>query len=658
MHGLLNRVIFFVDESGIGGNDVVSKHFGIIAEDNTRADELYNTVFCGTYVIKGNAKVVVTDVGKRVYAAKSYKNNSKKLKLVSGLHDFSKMLSLVLCAITVLFTLISFIVAKAFIALPVTVLIWISLFASDFLLKFIKISFVNTFYRLRNKGIYLGKASSVDSINNADVILVGKDHIFEDNYSITGIVTDKSEFFKTSEVNKSNFAVILYSAFCDDKLSDIDSASPYLKSAVKLMRSIRVDYNDIESVCPVVSHYISDDAIEMCGRVYDGNNMLIARGNYKSILKLCDITDDFDYSTLEPLITLSSEVIAVAVKNVSIIPEDLSEENSGFRIVGFIGIFNSVSKSAYEIYKSLDTHSIILYPGNISSAKLAFGDDNLNSVSVHELAAVSSADIMRCDVICDYDGDITTVSDVLTKKRIKCAFSGNKEYDSKHVSIKTYDSTPYDNVNADVVLKSKKDNIASIVNSCSYCFKAINKVTENLVSLTAIYSVCTLLFAILFKGVIFNPVSVAFIVFLALPIISFSCLKLKSSHSLNKYKVSSSVPIRRNNMFSTAISLLIFIVLVIILKFCAVTELAVGIILLAFAGYMPSAYAVDSFKKEKIKWLVLAFVPFIILSVLFLTPCSVIFGISGFRFWMVPVCLAIGIAIRLISDHLSVSVKN
>lgn len=653
---ILETSDFYVDESSIGGENTVQKAFGIITEDNVDSNELYNTVFCGSYVETGNAKVVVTDIGKRVYVTKSFKKKRKKIKVISGLHDFSKMLSLLLCAFTVFFSLLSCIISKNFISLPISVLIWISLFFSDFLLKFIKISFVNTFYRLRNKGIFLKNASSVDAINNADVLLIGKERVFSEKVSLTGIVTEKSEFFKADEINKSNFGVVLYSAFCDDKFIDFESSSSYLRSAVKLMKSIQIDYADIESVCPVISRYDFDNGIEMCGRVYDSKNMLIARGDYKSIIRLCQ--SEFDAKLLEPLIAISSEIIAVAIKNVEIIPDDLSEEKSGFRIIGFIGVFNSISKSSYDKYKVLDTPSIVLYPGNKESAELVFGKDKLTCISLNDISDISAKDLKECDIICDYDGDISYVTSIFEAKHIKCAFAGNKTIDSKNVSIKTYDSTPYDNINADVVLKSKKDNIASIVNSCSYCFKSINKVTENLISITAIFIICSLLFAVLNKSVLFNPVSIAYIVFLALPIVSFCCLKLKSPCSLITGKVSSSTPIRKNNIISVAVALTTIVAMVIVLRLCSKTELSIGMVLLTVIAYLPCGYYVDSFSVSKIKWLVISFIPFAVVLIILLTPASFVFGVLKFKFWMSPICLLIGIAIRILSDKISVSVKN
>ena len=81
-----------------------------------------------------------------------------------------------------------------------------------------------------------------------------------------------------------------------------------------MLKGVGIDYKDVSSMSPVNSHYSDADSdYAVCGIVYDGSSVLIARGNYTSVLKLCaDGELERYHKALDRLRGTSTEFFAVA----------------------------------------------------------------------------------------------------------------------------------------------------------------------------------------------------------------------------------------------------------------------------------------------------------------------------------------------------------
>ena len=220
-----------VDETDVSGHSAVEKHIGVIKDENINVSDIYNSVFCGSFVLSGKAKVVVTDVGERVYTSKSKKINDKKYKYADKTVDIFKLFFLALVLISSVFTVIDSLISGEFIFSISCILILVAFFAFDFLGLFINFLFSSVFSDLAYCGCHLRNASVIESLNSSDVLLIEQDILFDEHSEISGFTNGTDEYFTVSEINKLNFAPFLYCAF--GSFSALKTFNPsLLKSSV------------------------------------------------------------------------------------------------------------------------------------------------------------------------------------------------------------------------------------------------------------------------------------------------------------------------------------------------------------------------------------------------------------------------------------------
>lgn len=650
---------FIVDESQVTSQSAVEKRTGIIKDDNIPASKLFNTVFCGSYVIKGTAKIAVTDIGKRVYISKIRKNSRVADKYAPGITAFTNILAIALTALALLFTFITSFVSSDFISLYVLIALWVALFLTDFFSKFISLAFTLPYIDLHNESIYLKTPSVLESLNGINTLLINQNIMFDDKTEISGFVTESGEYRPISEINKSNFGVFLYSAF-SYKINKELPVPAFLNANIKVLKKIGVDYKDVESICPVINNYCDiTSGYEMCARIHDGNNMIIAHGNINKIFSMCNDVS-VDSETLNRLNDSSTYVTAIAIKKVDIVPSELADENTGFTFAGLIGVNRKISSTRIKFCSELrchGVHSIILFSGSKRAVQGIFGNENVNCLNCSDLDKVEISELAKCDVICDFDGDIERVVDICRNNKLRIAYSGDKMYsDKKTVTFKTPNSSHYDNIDADVVSDGQFESIYKAFCASDRCAYAINKIIEHTFCFSTFYIVIGVLFSVFYESLLFNPLSLLLIMFIVFPITSVMLLHLKRDMFEFKNRNSFVEPIAVNNLLSIVVFTLLMIILAVILRFIVQVNTATGLVMIVFMAFLPRGYICKiSFTPKRLCYVLISFAPALLSSIIFMTPLSFLFGVTGFGLFEMLIAMIVGITLRIITHYISVS---
>ena len=647
------------DESGIGMENDVSKHADVIDVDNADVSRQHNMVFCSGYIVKGRARVVVTDISNRVYVQKTAKNNKKRIKYAVKVSDFSKILSLLLLALSAAFSLICAVISSDYISFFACVLLLSAAFTSDFISAFSEMAVNKCYMRLFKERIFLKSQSIVDRLNSVDTLILRHNALYDKNSEISGFVTENNEYRQLSEVNKSNFSVFLYSSFCNDGLSSESDYYSFKKLTVKVLKGVGINYSDIRTMCPVISRYSNCNAdYDMCGIVYDGSNVLIARGGLSGVLKLCNDDSMQNHSdALARLSRCSSEVIAVAVKQVNMISADLSEETGGFKLVGFIGLKRSISKRKIKAVRSLDkygVHSIVLFSENESFARSISVKPNATYVSYK-----SDINISDCDVIYDFDGDVEGIADLCIKNKLFPLYYGHKhDVLAKSVAFSTCTETMYESKNNDVISDSGLEAVNSAVIGAKSAFSAIRKLLVNVILFTAVYIVCGVLFSLLNKQLLFSPQMLAIVALGAIPITGiFSSMCIRKS-GLEQTASFASEPLQKGSMIYVAVSTVLFILMTVALYFIMSAQTASGFIAVSLQAVATVMFfEISRTEKRNIAVFLMQYIPAVLSIILFTTPAAALFNVSGFTVLHGVLALISGILIKYLSNFISRSAK-
>lgn len=650
-----------VDESDITSQKDVNKHAGDIEADNTDISDRYNMVLCSSYVTGGRAKVVVTDISDRVFI-KRISGRKKRQRLAVKVSDFSKLLSLLMLVLSVVFSLICAIISSDYISFFAVATILSAVYTSDFLSSYIEAVFGWCYNRLYRKGIYVKSLSVIDRINAADTLIIKHNVLFDSSSEISGFVTEKDEYKQLSEVNKSNFSVFLYSSFCND---GIEKDSPYYsfkKLTVKILRGVGIDYHDIKAMCPVISRCSNaDSGYDLCGIVYDGSNVLIARGDYTGVLKLCGKDELYRHNdVIEKLSRNSTEVIAVAVKQVDIIKDDLSSETDGFKLVGLIGLKRAVSQDKLAVINRLEkcgVHSIVLFPGNESSAHFLSPKKKTKFVSYKTIAADNGNVDLSCDVIYDFDGTVREVSEMCLKGKHRPCYIGEKSCEeSDSVVFDSCSSDMADSRYSDVICENGLNDASDTIMNVKSAFCSVRGMLENGMILAAILIVCGTLFSLLYKHLMFSAPTLCITVFggiLLSAIITFKCSFVRS----NKTAEFSFDPLQKQSVIFAALSTAMFILMTVILFFVSPSGASSGFIAVALQSFvLPNIFDVKK-DRQGAAALILGFLPSVLTAIIFITPAASLFSVSDFTVLHAVTSVLSGVLIKYLCVLISRSVN-
>ncbi len=637
------------DESDITGKDRVSKHPGVIYKDNVTPDELSNTIFCYSYVVHGKAKVVVTDVSSRVYISKSGKLKNSGKKIMSKALDISTMFLTIFSVFCIIFTVICGLISKDYVGIINSFLIFAIVITSGFMKTSCKFIYKRAFINLCKKGVFLKKYTDIESLNNSDVLLINNNYIFNDKVEISGFISENLEFTSLADVAKNNFSVFLYAAF------SLFAKSSEQISCVKILKKIGVDFSDFNSMCPVLtSHYNESNGVNICARAYEGNNMVIASGDYSIIKSMC--SNAVDTSEIKKLNSLSTEMVAVAIKNVDIVPDDLTEQTDGFTLVGVVGLNRSIDENAQkkiELLNNCGVHPIILFSGNKRSVSSTFSKD-VNCVSVNEISGFSKADFEKIDCIYDYDGTFDEVTERLAAVGLSFCYVGDKINQKHSVSFKNVDNKPLLNKDADVVVANGFDSVFKSLILAKKSGYTIKKIFGNYSLFCAFYVICGVLFSILYKNTMMNTISLGLSLLIILPISLIIYLTTGISDKEISQNSKSNEILGNDVLSYVIISSSLFLLLCTCLKFICSAEIASAFLLITFVTYI--CFDFDYIKVKTINSII-SLIPSIILSIIFALPISFLFGYSSFGIVGGIIAIVVGVLLKCLSTFISRSVK-
>lgn len=616
------------DETGVTGSRSSVKRPGVIDDENADVSGQYNTVFSSSYVVSGSGRVVVTDISERVYVKRSHKGASRDKKLAASVSDFSRMLSLLLLAVSLVFTLAGAFITSSPVNFAVCAALLASAFLSDYFGAYVAAAFNGACAAMFKRGIYVKSLSDVEQLNACNVQLVRYNDLFDKNAEITGFVLG-GEYHLVSEINKSNFSVFLYSCFCNESAPDDAQYHTFKRLTQKLLRGVGVDYEDILSMCPVLSHH-RNGTCDVCGIVYDGSNVLIARGDHAEVLRLCGQSREDHAETIEKISQNSTEIIAVAVKQVGVIPDDLSTETDGFSLVGFIGLKRTFSPEKLKRLSALErdgVRSLILFPGNESAAKsLSLGKST-------RYCDYSSMDPRACDIAYGFDGDMEKAAKLCVQSGLRPVFRGGKT--DGGVAFGDVSSALLETRENEFVSDGSLDSVLYAAETSRSVFASLRELMINGVAFAFALSLCSLI-----PGAVRFPApAVALTALLSIPFVSLVTLLLSGPRGTDGTGEFAQAPLRKRVIVIPSVC-------AVLLALCSLVS-APGFAAVALAAFFPlSALDVSLKGKRNILLICASYIPAVLLAILFATPLGALLGTAGFNALQGVLAILAGASVR------------
>ena len=633
------------DESSISGDNRSSKHTGVISVDNISPSQLFNSVFCGTYVVHGKAKVVVTDIASRVYIVKSGKLNENKTFAFSKVVDVSTAFLLALSVVAIVMSIVCGMISGEYLQILTLILLFSSVIVSGIIKLFAELVYKKAFLNLYEKKVFLSSYSDVEILNNSDILVVDSNLFFENDSEISSFISENNELTSVTAITKSNFSPFLYTAFCLERDSSIQ------KACYKILKKIGIDFSEVDTMCPVFSRSKSIfNSIEICSRAYDGNNILIAVGSVNDIIKISDCNSDIDLSKLN---SVSTEMVAVAIKNVEIVPEDLFSESTGYKFIGVLGVNRKISGDVSKCFLSLkknNTHPIVVFPGN-KKAIMSVVNDSVKIVSFNDIITKNEDKINynEIDIICDFDGNYNDLIISLSRNGHLPSYFGEKVLrDKKTLAFKSNEISSYDSKDADIIAPEKLSSVCSALIESKKSVNLINKLLKNIGLFLVFFAVVGLFTAIFHGELLMSTMMSAIVILIVLPIDFTVCLF--KSKCVNSFSNDAEKPLSfKDQRRFLIVSALIFIVVSILAKILIGN---ISFVVLFFIAFLCAEINTHAPFSSMISLLM----P-VIIACVFVSPLSSFLGISSIGVIMAVLSILIGVLSKFVVNYICRSVK-
>ncbi len=639
------------DESELSGSDRASKHVGIITDDNVAMSGLFNSVFCGSFVIHGKAKVVVTDVCSRVYLVKSGLKQSKKSKHSFKNVDVATLFLTVLSALCICFSIVCGLISKEYIGIFTSTVFFIAFVLSGFTRVFAKHSFKKIFLNLKKKNIFLKSFDELETLSNTDVMLLEHETIFDDKIEICGFLTESLERKSVLDISKNNFATFLYAALC------LDESAPLFKSCRKLLKKIGIDYDEVSSLCPMLSKSATNvNGVKICARAYDGSNLLIAVGSHVYIKNMC--TGSFDEQKILSLDSESTEMISVAIKKVDVVSDDLLSQLNDFSFVGVIGINRKISANSSRKVKNLNKlgiHPLILFPGNKQAAISTFGE-NVHLIDSREFLMLDSKAVSSADIIYNYTGDKTEIVAFISSLGLIPGYFGDKLLrDKKCISFKSNLMSRYETRDADVVCPTSFSSVYTVFNEAKKSTYFVRNAFENIALCLLFYCMCGILFALLFKELLVSTLTASLLLLVVVPSLLYFKLYMGiADREMMTYGIGRDILSKKNIMY-VGVTVVAFLLTAVLTRFFVASDVSSAFLILMFITYL--VFSVYDIKKAPIRCALGMIIP-ITVAILFIMPFSFVFGNLSGGVFMVILSILVGMLLKIAITVLCRLVKN
>jgi len=266
---------------------------GEIMPVNKKVDEEDVFVYRGSRVTRGNGRGVVIALGEKTEYGKILKQRWGQVKYkFPSLIKRKYFLLLVFLLPPFIFSLSTYSNLALVCVIALLMAIFVILIQNSELFNYILIS--NEVKKIKNRNIQIHDETSLDSINNIDVVCFDK----------TGVLTTRDIEVKrihfadeTPDINSFMSDKTIYSltkiacALCNDVIffEKINQADPIDRALISFALKNGIDINEIASMYKRIYEkpFDSEDRYIACGFEFDDMKIYFAKGDPEIILKMC-----------------------------------------------------------------------------------------------------------------------------------------------------------------------------------------------------------------------------------------------------------------------------------------------------------------------------------------------------------------------------------
>lgn len=380
------------DESVFGKKDTFAEKnsFGEALPDFVSIEERYNMIFCGTSVVSGKVKAVVTEIGENTEIAKKEALNSS----VSFTDEMiSRYESLFRIVKTGCFVALGIVLLAGVVFLPKASGFWktfldvltVVVAAANIILptSLEEIFFIITslgLKRISKQGAIVLKPDSITNISNIDVICSDKTGIITRNTMGLSAVFANDTLCDADLLDASHASFLMLSMLsCTSISSDLEADSDptelaIVNAAEDLLGKTKADY---EGMYPsiVSTTYDKELGFKATVNMIDNQIYMIIKGTPDALLGRCI---GFDIEAVQKAETEMSQkamrVLGIAFKKLDELPAVISPDLlvDGFSFVGLLGLSDRVRKHVvYDVRRCADAGiTTVMFTGdNINTAE-------------------------------------------------------------------------------------------------------------------------------------------------------------------------------------------------------------------------------------------------------------------------------------------------
>lgn len=402
---IINSISLKVKENVLTGESLpAEKHDLIIEGDNHSTSELHNMVFCGTMVLSGSAKIIVTATGmstqicKITGALQDEQNYKTPLQLqMAQMAKVLGLLTLIACALIFVLGIIEgneiadMLLTAA--ALAVAVI-------PEGLATIVTAVLALGAKKMAEENAVIKRLDVIETLSSTEVICSDMTGTMTQNKMVVSACYAKGQLFPFSAEHYRDFAeVIFYGSMCNEAFwKDHDGericvGDPTEGAIIAALETMGRDKQYLDKQYPKMGR-IPFDANRKCAssiHVIGGRNLVIVKGAPDNIYEKC--TNSFEEieqarKAVETMAAKAMRVLAIAVKEIDVIPSELfvEELESELTLVGLIGMNDQPRPEVLSALKSCNMgaiQTIMITNDHVTTAKSIadkvgiFRDDDL-----------------------------------------------------------------------------------------------------------------------------------------------------------------------------------------------------------------------------------------------------------------------------------------
>ncbi len=439
------------------------KTIAVLEGDNHPIQDITNMAFCGTTVVSGTAKMVVTSIGKETQIGKifglSKQDKQIKTPLQIQLLQMGRVLSLAILAICALLFVLGVVEGKPISQMLLTVVSLAVAAIPEGLTATVALLLAFGMQRLIKAGIVSKKLETVEALGSVDIICVDKTGVLtQDEMSVACCYVHGARLDFIPENYKQVAEIILYGSMCNDaslvKNGDQthcvgDSTESAIISALSAFGMDKA-YLDKQYPRMGTIPFDSERKCKSTIQIINGKNLVVVKGSPEMIFDKC-INKSYveDARKVEnEMAQCGQRVLAIAVKEVGVIPSELfaDEIECDLTLIGLIGLFNlphSATTNAVSDCKNAGIRTIMISGDHVVTAKalaqqLGIFSEGDIALSGQQIAAMSNEEFETALEHCNVYSRISPeqrvcLVEALQRKGNNVLITGNKASDAASI---------------------------------------------------------------------------------------------------------------------------------------------------------------------------------------------------------------------------------